>query len=139
MREDLGYHGGIFDGGDDLQGAVTLGTLFNSDSEHPDAAGSSDTGRRQVMGCVAVIVCGVIRVDRPARNGLWTQPGVEHEHAMEANAAGVGTRNASERQGCRRQGRMPSSATWTLPTNPGMDALNEMEPWKLGQAQPAAA
>ena len=35
MREDLGNHGGVYDGGDDLQGAATLGTLFNIDSEHP--------------------------------------------------------------------------------------------------------
>jgi hypothetical protein len=38
------------------------------------------------------------------------QPGIGRAHAMEANAAGVG-------------------ATGTLPANPGMDALNEMEPW----------
>jgi hypothetical protein len=35
MREDLGHHGGMFEGGDDLQGVAALGTLFNIDSEHP--------------------------------------------------------------------------------------------------------
>ena len=35
MREDLGNHGGIFDGGEDRQGAATVGTLFNIDSKHP--------------------------------------------------------------------------------------------------------
>ena len=35
MSEDLGNHGRMFDGGDDLQGAATLGTLFDIDSEHP--------------------------------------------------------------------------------------------------------
>ena len=41
MGEDLGNHGGMFDGGDDRQGAAAVGTLFNIDSEHPDAAGPS--------------------------------------------------------------------------------------------------
>jgi hypothetical protein len=35
MGEDLGNHGGMFDGGDDRQGAAAVGTLFNIDSEHP--------------------------------------------------------------------------------------------------------
>jgi len=35
MGEDLGDHGGIFDGGDDLQGTAALGTLFHIDIEHP--------------------------------------------------------------------------------------------------------
>ena len=35
MREDLGNHGGMFDGGEDRQGAAAVGTLFNIDSEHP--------------------------------------------------------------------------------------------------------
>jgi len=35
MREDLGNHGGIYDGGDDLQGSAALETLFNIDIEHP--------------------------------------------------------------------------------------------------------
>jgi hypothetical protein len=35
MREDLGSHGGMFDGGEDRQGAAAVGTLFNIDSEHP--------------------------------------------------------------------------------------------------------
>jgi hypothetical protein len=45
------------------------------------------------MGRVAVIVCGVIRVDRPARNDLWTQLGVGREHAMEANEMEPWTRD----------------------------------------------
>ena len=35
MGEDLGNHGGMFDGGDDRQGAAAVRTLFNIDSEHP--------------------------------------------------------------------------------------------------------
>ena len=35
MREDLGDHGRMFDGGDDLQGAAALGTLLDDDLEHP--------------------------------------------------------------------------------------------------------
>jgi hypothetical protein len=34
MREDLGNHGGIFDGGDDLQGAAAVGAVLNIDIEH---------------------------------------------------------------------------------------------------------
>jgi len=30
MREDLGNHGGIYDGGDDLQGSAALETLFSA-------------------------------------------------------------------------------------------------------------
>jgi hypothetical protein len=71
--------------------------------------GPADAGRRRVMGRIAVIVCGVIGVDRPARKArardwpclarrgrsdLWMQSSVGREHAMGANAAGVGTRNA---------------------------------------------
>jgi hypothetical protein len=29
MREELGNHGGMFDGGEDRQGAAAVGTLFN--------------------------------------------------------------------------------------------------------------
>ncbi len=35
MREDLGDHDGIYDGGDDRQGAAALGTVFHVDIEHP--------------------------------------------------------------------------------------------------------
>jgi hypothetical protein len=35
MRENLGDHGGIYDGGDDRQGAAAGGAPFNSDIEHP--------------------------------------------------------------------------------------------------------
>jgi len=35
MCEDLGNHGGIFDGGDDLQGAAAVGTLLDVDIECP--------------------------------------------------------------------------------------------------------
>jgi hypothetical protein len=34
MGEDLGDHGGMFDGGDDLQGATALGALLDVDLEH---------------------------------------------------------------------------------------------------------
>ena len=40
-----------------------------------------------------MIVCGVIRVDRPARNDLGTQLGVGREHAMEANEMEPRTRD----------------------------------------------
>jgi hypothetical protein len=39
LREELGNHGRRFEGGDDLQGAATRGTLFDVAIEHPDAAG----------------------------------------------------------------------------------------------------
>ena len=34
MREDLGNHGGMLDGGDDLQGAAAVRALFHIDLEH---------------------------------------------------------------------------------------------------------
>ena len=34
MGEDLGDHGGMFDGGDDLQGATALGAVLDVDLEH---------------------------------------------------------------------------------------------------------
>ena len=49
MREDLGDHGGIFDGGDDRQGATTLGAVFQVDIEHPFTKalpGFRSSGRR---------------------------------------------------------------------------------------------
>jgi hypothetical protein len=61
MCEDLGHHGGIFDGGDDLQGTAALGAVLNIDIEHPlEQPGPADAGRRRVKGRVAVIVCGII-------------------------------------------------------------------------------
>ncbi|MGH8488489.1 MAG: hypothetical protein ACREXS_06395 [Gammaproteobacteria bacterium] len=55
MGEDLGDHGGIFDGGDDLQGAAALGTLL--DVEHPfEQPGETlMRGWRRVMGCITVV------------------------------------------------------------------------------------
>jgi hypothetical protein len=45
-REDLGDHGGIFHGGDDRQGATTLGAVFQVDIEHPfGQPGPADAGR----------------------------------------------------------------------------------------------
>ena len=35
MGEDPGNHGGVYDGGDDLQGAATIGPVFQVDIEHP--------------------------------------------------------------------------------------------------------
>ena len=35
MGVDLGYHGRIFDGGDDFQSAAPLGALLDVDLEHP--------------------------------------------------------------------------------------------------------
>jgi hypothetical protein len=34
MGKELGDHGGMLDGGDDLQGATALGSLLNVDLEH---------------------------------------------------------------------------------------------------------
>jgi len=56
MREDLGDHGGIFDGGDDLQGTTTLGAVFHVDIEHPfEQPGPADPGGCRGMGCVTVV------------------------------------------------------------------------------------
>ena len=64
MREDLGDHEGIYDGGDDRQGAAALGTVFHVDSEHLfEQPSPADAGWRREMGCVAVIKGGCRLID----------------------------------------------------------------------------
>ncbi|CAN5725276.1 hypothetical protein BH18PSE1_BH18PSE1_08720 [soil metagenome] len=100
MREDLGDYSGIFDGGDDRQGAAAVGTLFAID--HPfEQPGPAPAGWYRVMGCVTVVRGGGIRIDRRARkarhrdgaclaprgcNDLGTEPRVGGEHTVEARA-----------------------------------------------------
>ena len=56
MREDLGNHGGIFDGSDDLQGAAALGTVFDINIEYPfEQPGPAQAHRHRVMGCATVL------------------------------------------------------------------------------------
>jgi len=100
MGEDLGDHGGIFDGGDDLQGAAAVGVVLNIDIEHPfEQPGPADVRRRRGVGCVGVNLCGVSCVDRglgtiaerclPCILGAPSRPlpgpGSGREHAMEAD------------------------------------------------------
>ena len=49
MGENLRNHGGIFDSGNDLQGATTVGAMFHVDIEHPSTKtlpGFRPSGRR---------------------------------------------------------------------------------------------
>ncbi len=54
--EDLGNHGGIYDGGDDLQGPAALGTLLDVDVEHPfEQPGPAHAGWRRGRERVTVL------------------------------------------------------------------------------------
>jgi hypothetical protein len=54
MLEDLGNHGGIYDGGDDRQGAAAVGALFNIDIEYPfEQPGPAQAGKRRSRGASA--------------------------------------------------------------------------------------
>jgi hypothetical protein len=51
VREDLGDHGGIFDGGDELQGAAALRALLDVDLEYPlEQPGPAQAHRRHGRG-----------------------------------------------------------------------------------------
>jgi hypothetical protein len=55
VGEDLGDHGGIFDGGDELQGAAALRALLDVDLEHPlEQPGPAQAGWCRGMGRVSV-------------------------------------------------------------------------------------
>ncbi len=83
MSEDLGDHGGVFDGGDDLQRAAGVRALFNIDIEHPfEQPCPADAEWRPVVGWVAVNLCGVIGIDRDVGDDRETVLGVRREHAI---------------------------------------------------------
>ena len=57
MSEDLGDHRGIFNGGDDLQGATAMGAALDVDIEYPfEQAGPAQAGRSRVMGRTCRII-----------------------------------------------------------------------------------
>ena len=70
MGEDLGSHGGMLDGGNDLQGATALGAVLDVDLEHsfeqlaPTEAGAAGGGTS------AWSAEGGIGVDRHVRNDV---------------------------------------------------------------------
>ena len=56
MLEDLGNHGGIYDGGDDRQGAAAVRALFNIDIEYPfEQRGPAQAGKRRGRGRLGVV------------------------------------------------------------------------------------
>ena len=56
MLEDLGNHGGIYDGGDDRQGATAVGALFDIDIEYPfEQPGPAQAGKRRSRGRLGVV------------------------------------------------------------------------------------
>ena len=56
VREDLGDHGGIFDGGDELQGAAALRALLDVDLEYPlEQPGLAQAHRRHGRGRLGVV------------------------------------------------------------------------------------
>jgi hypothetical protein len=56
VGEDLRNDGGMFDGGDDLQGAAAAGAVFQVDIEHPlEQAGPAQAGRRCGRGRLGMV------------------------------------------------------------------------------------
>jgi len=52
----LAINGGIYDGGDDRQGAAAVGALFNIDIEYPfEQPGPAQAGRRRGRGRLGVV------------------------------------------------------------------------------------
>ncbi len=50
MGEDFGHHRGLFNSGNDFQGAATEGAMFHVDIEHPfEKAGPAHAGSTGVM------------------------------------------------------------------------------------------
>ena len=61
MGENSGDHRGLFDGGNDFQGAATVRTVFNVDIEYPfEQPGPADTGRSRLKGRATRIIRGII-------------------------------------------------------------------------------
>jgi hypothetical protein len=84
MGQDLGDHGGIFDGSEDRQGPTALRTLLDVDIEHPlEQLGPTDAGECRGRECLTVV--GYIPVGRmsPGRHGLllFSGRGIEVEDA----------------------------------------------------------
>jgi hypothetical protein len=123
MGEDHWQLRGIFDGGDDRQRATTLEAVLQVDIEHPFTKalpGFRPAGRRSPFktapsGFVSSrgqLMRAEVRQRDPLRshwrnrcawNDLGPELGVGREHAMEANAAGVGatgTLPAQSMDGC---------------------------------------
>ena len=56
LGEDLRNDVGMFDGGDDLQGAAAAGAVFQVDIKHPlEQAGAAHGGRRRGRGQLSVV------------------------------------------------------------------------------------
>ena len=57
MSENFGNHGGIFNGGNDFQGAATVWAVLDVDIEYAfEQPGPAHVGSRRVMGGLAQIV-----------------------------------------------------------------------------------
>ena len=86
MREDLDYHRGLFDGGDDLEVPATLWAMFEIDSENSlEQACPAYARRRGVRVFVRRLACTLrwTRHDRGHDRGA--QPGIGGEHAVKAD------------------------------------------------------
>jgi hypothetical protein len=86
MGENLGDHRGVFDGGDERQGAATVRTGCHVDFKHPfEQLGPAQAGRRGCGGCSAVLIGGGRCLVGLAWDDLGSEGSVGREHAMEAN------------------------------------------------------
>ena len=90
MREYPDNHGGLFDGGDELQVAATIRTMFDIDRENTFEQ-ARPTHARRCAGCVlgGVLDC----ILRWAQHDRSTQPGVGCQHAVEADQMQARTRH----------------------------------------------
>ena len=71
MGEDLGNHGGMLDGGDELQGAPALAAVFHIDLD-TRLSSRAQLARRRGRGHLTVVRLGGIGVDRHVRNDVGT-------------------------------------------------------------------
>ena len=122
MREDLGDHRGIFDGGDDLQGAAALGAVFYVDSDHPfEQPGPAGAGRQRGRWRVTVVSCALALTGALGKPGTGRLPAWRPEDGMiSGRSLALG---ASTGSGRREAAEAPRAATrWAgagINNNPG--------------------
>ncbi len=92
MGESSGNHRRVFDCGDDLEGAATVGAAFDVDVEHPFEPPSPTHAHRRTLRVRVIARVAGRRLGR-ARNDLSAQRSVGCKHAMKANQMVAWTRD----------------------------------------------
>jgi hypothetical protein len=94
VRENLGHHGGLFDGREEGQGAAALRTGGEVDREDPfESLGPAHAGPRGSRGGIAGVSGGVRCLVGLTGNNLGSKASIGCEHTMDANEMEPGTRN----------------------------------------------